>query len=208
MSRASSTHRVGPPMRQPSTRAWVTVCSFAIPERMPEWESREAIRRVNIRRDSEIWTLEGDSAIFDAEPQRNQQLDLSIVARPPGSALRGKLFVHVWLNRARAAIVESQEVGEDGRVTVFTYPEVVTSLKFRDEQGRWEAIERHLVKGRRDSWNQSSVTLSWNVPLCSSSNRRPRSSKIPPSTSAVREHMPKTVTFISPCTRREPLACA
>ena len=35
---------------------------------------------------------------------------------------RGKLFVHVWLNRARAAIVESQEVGEDGRVTVFTYP--------------------------------------------------------------------------------------
>ena len=30
----SSTHRVGPPTRQPSTRAWVTVCSFAIPQRM------------------------------------------------------------------------------------------------------------------------------------------------------------------------------
>ncbi|MET0254114.1 MAG: hypothetical protein ABW214_08775, partial [Terrimicrobiaceae bacterium] len=120
---------------------------FRNPAANAEWESREAIRRVNIRHDSEIWTLEGDSAIFDAEPQRNQQLDLSIVARPPGSGLGGKLFIHVWLNRARAAIVQSQEVGEDGRVTVFTYPQVVTSLKFRDEQGRWEAIERHSVKG-------------------------------------------------------------
>jgi hypothetical protein len=53
---------------------------FRNPAANPEWESREAIRRVNIRQGSEIWTLEGDSAIFDAEPQRNQQLDLSIVS--------------------------------------------------------------------------------------------------------------------------------
>ncbi len=120
---------------------------FRNPGADAEWESREAIRRVNIRRDSEIWTLEGDSAIFDVEPQRSMQFDLTIVARPPGSALSGKLFVHVWLNRARAAIIQSQEVGEDGRLTVFTYSQVVTSLKFRDERGRWEAIDRHSVKG-------------------------------------------------------------
>ena len=115
-----------------------------------EWESPEAIRRVNIRQDAEIWTLEGDAATFEAEPQRNQQLDLAIVAKPPGSALDGRLFVHVWVNRARAPIIESLEVGADGRVTILTYPRVVTSLKFRDEHGRWEALRRHSVKGPPD----------------------------------------------------------
>ncbi len=92
-----------------------------------EWESPEAIRKISVSGDAEIWTLEGDAAVFDAEPQRSQQLDLAIVAKPPGSALSGKLYVHVWVNRARGAIIESLEVGVDGRVSVLTYPKVVTS---------------------------------------------------------------------------------
>ena len=112
-----------------------------------EWESPEAIRRINIRENTEIWTIEGDSAIFDVEPQRNQRVDLAIVAKPPDSPLSGKLFVHVWVNRARGAIIESLEVGADARVTILTFPKVVTSLKFRDENGRWESVRRHSVRG-------------------------------------------------------------
>jgi 1,4-alpha-glucan branching enzyme len=112
-----------------------------------EWESPEAIRQISISQDTEIWTLEGDSTVFPAEPQRDQQLNLTIATKPPGSALTGKLSVHVWINRARAPIIDSLEVGADGRVSVLTYPKVVTSLKFRDEHGRWETIRRHSIKG-------------------------------------------------------------
>ena len=41
-----------------------------------EWESPEAIRRINIRADTEIWAIEGDSATFDVEPQRNQLIGI------------------------------------------------------------------------------------------------------------------------------------
>ena len=136
------------------------------------------------------------------------QLDLSIVARPPRSALRGKLFVHVWVNRARAAIIQSQEVGEDGRITVFTYPRVVTSLKFRDEQGRWEAIERHSVKGPEDPGTIERYIVLERSPLLESQAAARDLPKSTISTSGVREHILKMVTFTSPCTRPEPLVCA
>ena len=136
------------------------------------------------------------------------QLDLTIVARPPGSALSGKLFVHVWLNRARAAIIQSQEVGEDGRLTVFTYSQVVTSLKFRDERGRWEAIDRHSVKGPEVPGILERFIVLERSPLLESQTAARDLPKSTVSTSAVREHMRKTVTFTSPCTRPEPLACA
>jgi len=122
--------------------------SFWNPD-LPEhrrWEHPEARRSgVRIAGDTDYWTLEGDRRMFDAEPRRDRTLELRVALQPPFSALDGPLLAHVWVNRARAPLAPDHPVGADGRVTLETYPEVVTSVKFRDVAGRWEGLSRHPI---------------------------------------------------------------
>ncbi len=109
-----------------------------------QWEHREAKRRhITITEDSQWWTLEGDSKLFDARPSANVQLDLQI-ANSDLSRLSEPLFAHVWIHRARGPLLEKVPVDSQGRVTLQTYPDVVTSIKFHDED-RWEKISRHPI---------------------------------------------------------------
>ena len=110
------------------------------------WEHPEATRTgVRIGADAEYWTLEGDHRMFGAEPRRDRALELRVALKPPFSALDGPLYAHAWINRARAPLGPDAPVGADGRVSLETYPEVVTSVKFRDAAGRWEGISRHPI---------------------------------------------------------------
>ncbi len=110
------------------------------------WESDEA-KREHIRTgtDAEFWTLEGDRALFATRPNPDRPVELVVAAVGPGSPPGGPLTAHVWVNRARAPLA-SVPVGADGRVAFQTYPDVVTSIKFRDGDGRWEAVERHTLR--------------------------------------------------------------
>jgi 1,4-alpha-glucan branching enzyme len=111
------------------------------------WEHPEARRMgVRIRAETDFWTLEGDRTLFSADPSRDRTLELQVALKPPFSSLGDHLFAHVWVNLARAPIGPDAPVGGDGRVTVTTYPEVVTSVKFHDDAGHWEGIDRHPIR--------------------------------------------------------------
>lgn len=111
-----------------------------------QWEHSEAKRHhLTIVRDSELWTFEGDSMLFDVQPARDVQLDLT-VANTELSELRDSLSAHVWINRARGPLMENVPIDAQGRVSLKTYPDVVTSIKFHDASGRWEKIGRHSIR--------------------------------------------------------------
>ncbi|HUG20819.1 MAG TPA: alpha-amylase family glycosyl hydrolase, partial [Planctomycetaceae bacterium] len=111
-----------------------------------EWEHAEAKRRqIAISEPTEFWTLEGDSHLYTARPEPNVQLDLTVANRDL-SPLRDSLFVHVWINHARAPLAERIPVDAQGHVSLQIYPEVVTSIKFLDEYGRWENLHRHTIQ--------------------------------------------------------------
>ncbi len=111
-----------------------------------QWEHPEAMRRVRIEADEEFWTLEGDRALFRSEPKRDRQVKLTIAVKPPFSRLQGQLFAHIWVNRARGPMLADVTVSPSGEVAFKTFPEVVTSIRFRDESGRWETVERHALR--------------------------------------------------------------
>ena len=109
------------------------------------WEHSEAARAIRIEGDQEIWTLEGDAKIFYQEPQRNVSIELVVAERAPSCQLQRLLLAHVWINRARAAILDAVPVSARGEANLAVYPEIITSVKFRDQQGRWEAVDRHTL---------------------------------------------------------------
>ena len=110
-----------------------------------KWEHAEAKReQMTIAEDTEWWTLEGDRRLFTAPPSTSVQLDLTL-ANTDLSKLTEDLFVHVWVNRARGPLAENVPVGQHGRVSLQTYPDVVTSIKFHDGNGGWEEINRHPI---------------------------------------------------------------
>lgn len=123
---------------------------FHNPALAPEqqWEHSEARRRIRITSDEEFWTLEGDSALFRAEPKRDRQVRLLVSIKPPFSGLGDNLFTHVWVNRARGPMLADVAVAHSGEVSFKTYPNIVTSVKFRDTNNRWEHVERHTLQAQ------------------------------------------------------------
>ncbi len=117
------------------------------------WENKEATREFTISDDTERWTLEGDRILFDAEPQRDCVVHLTIAAQPPGLEVTAPFTVDAWVNRGRAPLPP----GGAG-LTVTTYPGVVTSLRLRGAGGP-ERIDRHYLVG------QAGTTIDrWVVP--------------------------------------------
>jgi 1,4-alpha-glucan branching enzyme len=109
------------------------------------WEHAEACRRgLVIAEDTLLWTLEGTNTLYSTRPTSNVRLDLSL-GNTELSTLQGPLFAHVWVNRARGPLAEKAPVDSQGKVSLQTYPDVVTSIKFHDAQGRWEQIHRHAI---------------------------------------------------------------
>ena len=117
--------------------------NMGLPEEL-QWERAEVGRRLSFTGAADVWTLEGDPAVFNAPPARDRTVTLQIVERPPYSLLgAAPLFAHVWINLARAPLQTGLPVAGDGTMTLTTYPGVLTSVKLFDENGRWEGIDRH-----------------------------------------------------------------
>lgn len=110
------------------------------------WEHREAERRLTISDDQEIWTLEGDHELFDKPPVADREIILEVVDRPPSCGLAGPLELDVWVNRAQGGkLYEGLKPLEDGAWSFKTYPEIVTSFRFRSGAAA-ETVERHTLK--------------------------------------------------------------
>ena len=125
-------------------------CLVRNPGYRDEWEDAEAKRvGIKVTQDTEYWTLEGDSELFDARPIANRQLRLSI-ANTSLSNLQGSLFAHVWVNRARGPFVTNVPVDANGEIDLDVYPKVTMSIKFYDANGHWEQ-NRHTVTLDADS---------------------------------------------------------
>jgi 1,4-alpha-glucan branching enzyme len=109
-----------------------------------EWEHPEATRELQIKADSQFWTLEGAKVLFRNEPQPTAKAKLAVAIRPPFSRLGQTLTAEVRVDRARALLAEAQ-VQPDGLVLVNSYPQVRTVVRFRDDQGNREQIEGHPI---------------------------------------------------------------
>jgi hypothetical protein len=110
------------------------------------WEHPEARRTgIEIQAATDFWTLEGDRTLFPSPPAPDRPLTLRLVIKPPFSRVGANLSAHVWINRARAPLHMALAVNGHGEVVIPAYPEVVTSVKFHDDMGRWEAINRHPI---------------------------------------------------------------
>lgn len=96
---------------------------------------------------AEVWTLEGDRQLFESKPARSKTLTLEIAAREPagGLATSGAVELDVWINRSLGLLEVGITQDRDGVYRVQTYPEVVTSFRFRAGSER-EHLERHTVK--------------------------------------------------------------
>jgi 1,4-alpha-glucan branching enzyme len=108
------------------------------------WEHRDATRTLQIKEDTQVWTLEGSNVFFPAEPRPNAEATLTVALRPPFSKLGHDLTAEVRVDHARAPL-SLAVVGEDGTVVIKSFPKVRTMVRFRDGEGRSEAIEGHPV---------------------------------------------------------------
>lgn len=111
------------------------------------WEHSEAERRVvpQPSQDLEYWTLEGDHELYAARPARDRRVGVEVVDRPSWSLLREPLVLDVWANRARGFLQRGVTADARGRYVFTTYPEIVTSFRFRSPDAG-EALERHTWK--------------------------------------------------------------
>jgi 1,4-alpha-glucan branching enzyme len=108
------------------------------------WEHDESRRAVTLSDDWEIWTLEGDHELFEAPPVADRKVVLTVV-HTPTSQLAEPLKLDVWVNRAPVMLYEGLDSREDGTWSFHTFPEIVTSLRFRSGS-QSEVIERHTMK--------------------------------------------------------------
>lgn len=126
-----------------------------------KWESEEAKRNIYLTAEGDawtidgdgtqrdlgsdgVWTLEGDHELFGHEPALSKEVTLEIAAMDPSSLLSEPLLLDVWINRARTKLHVGL-MSEAGRWSFRTYPDVVTSFRFRSS-GATERIERHYLK--------------------------------------------------------------
>ena len=121
------------------------------PEARLVWEHREAERRIVIRpsEDLEVWTLEGDHELFAEPPAPDRTLAVEVVDRPPRCTLPGPLVLDVWANRARGLLHRGVVPDVEGRYVFTTYPEIVTSFRFRCGDVS-ESLDRHAHKVAAD----------------------------------------------------------
>lgn len=95
---------------------------------------------------SDVWTMEGDHHLFGNRPQATKKIIIEEVERAPGCGLdNNQLALHVWINRARSPLKTMLDHRSDGRWSFETYPDVVTSFKFRSGEV-FENIDRHTFK--------------------------------------------------------------
>jgi 1,4-alpha-glucan branching enzyme len=110
-----------------------------------EWEHSEADRGIVLYDDRSVWTLDGDHELFDGEPIADREIVLEVADRPPACQLGEPLTLDVWINHARTCLREGLAPRADGSWAFISYPEVVTSFRFRSGETP-EAIPRHTVK--------------------------------------------------------------
>jgi len=110
-----------------------------------QWEHDEATRNIALHDDRAVWTLEGDHELFDAAPVADRKIVLEIADRPPSCRLSQPLMLDVWVNHSQGRLYANLAPGTDGTWEFLTYPEVVTSFRFRSA-GASEGIPRHTVK--------------------------------------------------------------
>ncbi len=144
---------------------------FWSPGVVDDWEHVEAKRNVIVLADgcagtvcgdgevrslgsSSVWTLEGDHQLFAEEPTPSLELVLRVADSAPGCGLERVTAADVWINRARRPLVAPLAPRADGSFSLRTYPEVVTSVRFRDGETP-ERVERHPVRLGRDSPERS-----------------------------------------------------
>lgn len=109
------------------------------------WEDDQANRGIVLKEDTSVWTLEGDHELYPQAPVADREIILEVVERPPSCHLADPLTLDVWVNQARHRLHEGLAPRPDGTWAFRTYPEVVTSFRFRSDAGT-EAIPRHTVK--------------------------------------------------------------
>lgn len=155
---------------------------FWSPGAEESWEHEEAKRNVVLAADgsvgtvcgdgdvrslggSAVWTLEGDHQLFGEQPSASLELVLRVADSAPGCGLTQVTAADVWINRARRPLSPPLSPRADGSFVLYTYPEVVTSLRFRDgdvaervprhtvrlSRGAPERSERFVVLGRADT---------------------------------------------------------
>jgi 1,4-alpha-glucan branching enzyme len=130
------------------------------------WESSEATRNVYLDAagmawtvagngtnrplgSDQLWTIAGDHELFGAAPTASKTVLLELVARDPRSPLAGPLLLDVWINQGNAEMHHGIDADANGRWQFATYPEVVTSFRFRDA-ATTERIPRHFIKVSSD----------------------------------------------------------
>jgi 1,4-alpha-glucan branching enzyme len=110
-----------------------------------EWEHSEADRDIILENDRSVWALEGDHELFDAAPVADRQIIVDVADRPPGCQVGEPLMLDVWVNHARTRLYEGLMPRADGTWAFKTYPEAVTSFRFRSNETS-EVIPRHTLK--------------------------------------------------------------
>ncbi len=110
-----------------------------------DWEHVEANREVVLEDDRSVWTLEGDHKLFDHAPSADREVVLEVADRAPGCRLGDPLTLDVWVNHARTRRYENLAPRPDGTWAFNTYPDVVTSFRFRAGD-TFESIPRHTLK--------------------------------------------------------------
>lgn len=127
----------------------------------PVWEHNEAKRQLFLRDGAAwavdgqgqaqclgsegVWTLEGDHELFAARPVADREVLLEIVDAQPGIPSDGEIVLDVWINQARDPLLAGLSRCSDGNWRFSTYPEVVTSFRFR-VNGMAEPVDRHALK--------------------------------------------------------------
>ncbi len=135
---------------------------FFTPGSPAVWEDPEAQRNVTLREGGDswttegngqlrqvgpngVWTLEGDHELFGAPPVADRTVTIEICDQVPELSLRGPLVLDVWINRARSLLHRGRSAGPTGRWSFSTFPEIVTSFRFRFGD-RTEPLDRHTLK--------------------------------------------------------------
>ena len=145
-----------------------------------QWEHAEATREINISKDAEVWTLEGDHELFAQEPEADREIILEIVDRPPACPLGSPISLDVWVNQARRhmsePLLKDIKPRADGTFRFKTYPEIVTSFRFKSAAPSGmvtEAIARHSHKVSADTHSPQRlyVVLDRETQLTSSAPR-------------------------------------
>jgi hypothetical protein len=108
------------------------------------WEHPDVRRTLEILGETELWALEGESAVLVSAPKLEREITIHVPERSPDRRLDGTLFAHVWVDRARAPLHTRIPVKANGAVTFKTYEGVTTSVKFHND-ANWEAVDRHVV---------------------------------------------------------------